>query len=243
MTRLVGIHGKAGSGKDTAADFIIKHNPEFVKYSFAQPLKETVNQMFGWGYEEGWGDNKERKVLAPYNLDRACRAVDENLGDTLRAIQCTTSDYKIVNAFIDALNKSGEYKMYDVTMSHFDMVLYGTPRLAYQIFGTEVMRNLVHENFWIEAARIFCEKNSNVIIPDVRFENEADFVRENGELIVIDRPDNSLDVGQHASEAGIKILESDHMIYNHGGLAAFEGMTLALINLLNSHEKYGVVNE
>lgn len=60
--RLIGITGVAGSGKDTLADAIVA---EFgaVKYSWAYPLKQALNAMFGWTMEM-WDDRvwKETEI-------------------------------------------------------------------------------------------------------------------------------------------------------------------------------------
>lgn len=51
MKQIIGITGKAGSGKDTVADYLVaRHN--FVKVSFAQPLKDGLCAMFGWSQEQ-----------------------------------------------------------------------------------------------------------------------------------------------------------------------------------------------
>jgi dephospho-CoA kinase len=55
---IVAIAGKKGSGKDTVAERLVQcHN--FVKYSFADPLKEGCKAMFGFTDEQLWGKEKE----------------------------------------------------------------------------------------------------------------------------------------------------------------------------------------
>jgi hypothetical protein len=44
---IVGFAGFIGSGKDTAADYLI-NNHQFRKDSFASALKDAVSQIFGW---------------------------------------------------------------------------------------------------------------------------------------------------------------------------------------------------
>lgn len=63
---LIGLHGRAGSGKDTAADFIEKYakNKTFKKFSFAQPLKDAVKIMFNLT-DEHIIEKKEDPVLNP----------------------------------------------------------------------------------------------------------------------------------------------------------------------------------
>lgn len=70
--RLIGITGKAGSGKDTLADAIVL---EFgaVKYNFALPLKEGLNAIMGWSMEM-WNDRvwKEREIRWLGKSPRQC---------------------------------------------------------------------------------------------------------------------------------------------------------------------------
>jgi hypothetical protein len=55
---IIGITGIKRSGKDTVSDLLIKKYG-FVKYSFADPLKRGVKEMFGFTDEQLWGDEKE----------------------------------------------------------------------------------------------------------------------------------------------------------------------------------------
>lgn len=43
-TTLLGLTGRAGSGKDTAADYLVRHYG-FIRASFAQPLKSMLERM------------------------------------------------------------------------------------------------------------------------------------------------------------------------------------------------------
>jgi hypothetical protein len=47
MHKVVGIIGSIGSGKDTAADYLVK-NYSYKRDSFAAPLKDAVSNIFGW---------------------------------------------------------------------------------------------------------------------------------------------------------------------------------------------------
>lgn len=55
---LIGIYGKARSGKDTVANHLF-HEWGFVKYSFANPLKSIVAELFDMTNEQMNGDLKE----------------------------------------------------------------------------------------------------------------------------------------------------------------------------------------
>ena len=65
-----------------------------------------------------------------------------------------------------------------------------TPRLALQLMGTEVGRDVFHQDFWVIKLKNYMQKNpdQNYVITDVRFQNEIDFVhKQNGILIEIQR--------------------------------------------------------
>ena len=99
-------------------------------------------------------------------------------------------------------------------------------RQILQRFGTESMREVFGEDFWLKKAQQTVdriEKQFGIyqhVIADVRFENEADFCRKNGILIHIERPDVDGAVGDigHASEGGINLNTSDYHINNDGDL-------------------------
>lgn len=104
-----------------------------------------------------------------------------------------------------------------------------SPRRAFQLFGTEFGRAL-NPNLWVKMA----DRKLGAglwVIPDVRFENEASFVRMNGILIHIERP-GIQDVSLHISEAGIPFWPNiDYKITNDGSIwAAHASADLILAN-------------
>jgi hypothetical protein len=65
-----------------------------------------------------------------------------------------------------------------------------TPRLALQLMGTEVGRDVFHKDFWVIKMKRYMLNNpdQNFVITDVRFQNEIDFVHDmSGILIEIQR--------------------------------------------------------
>lgn len=61
---LIGLCGKANSGKDTAADFLVKRG-DFVKISLADPIKRAAAEWFGWGEARLWGPSQNRNEPDP----------------------------------------------------------------------------------------------------------------------------------------------------------------------------------
>jgi len=58
---LIGIVGKAGSGKDTVADHLCKEH-HFIKMSFAAPLKKVVGDLFDMSHDQlNNQDQKEKE--------------------------------------------------------------------------------------------------------------------------------------------------------------------------------------
>lgn len=100
-----------------------------------------------------------------------------------------------------------------------------SPRKAMQLLGTEYGRGLLREDIWIKRAELEVKENlrSNIttIITDVRFQNEADWIRAqpNMMLIYLQVPNLKRDEKyQHSSENGIDLLESDKVIINDKSL-------------------------
>lgn len=96
---------------------------------------------------------------------------------------------------------------------------YGaSPRHMMQTLGTEWGRNLIHPDVWVKAMDEHL--TAYTVIPDVRFENEAAFVRERGILIHIGRK-RVID-GNHVSESGVELHDSDIKINNHWSFQEFQ---------------------
>lgn len=59
-----------------------------------------------------------------------------------------------------------------------------TPRSALQKMGTEAGRDVFHKNLWVHTTEKQIKKYPRVVIADVRFPNEVDFIREQGGYLV-----------------------------------------------------------
>lgn len=151
---IIGITGKARSGKDTFAKHFI--NNGWFRYGFADPIKAACSAIFDWD-----NNDKDKDSVDPY----------------------------------------------------FEV----SPRVAYQTLGTEWGRNLINPNLWILVANNKLKNHHRIIIPDVRFENEAAFVRKNGILIHMKRS-NIMQVAKHKSEEGIKHKSGDIIVNNNGDI-------------------------
>ncbi|QOD13511.1 hypothetical protein IEE84_04320 [Psychrobacter sp. 28M-43] len=94
---------------------------------------------------------------------------------------------------------------------------YGvSTRHMLQTLGTEWGRNLIDSDFWVD---VFANMNAHqcVIVPDVRFENEADLIREFGFLIHIEGRGGI--EGSHISERKLQYDDRDIYVDNRGSLS------------------------
>lgn len=163
MIKLIGITGKARSGKDTIAKMLWTHH-DFVRIAFADPLKRAAQTIFGLTEDQTWNDELKEVVIPRWNL---------------------------------------------------------TPRQIFQRLGTESIRDVFGSHVWTERWLLSYEQVMNtdsVVIPDVRFENEAKMIRELGGIIIQVRRGDGLSgaEGTHASETGD--IEADFTIDNNGTL-------------------------
>lgn len=88
-----------------------------------------------------------------------------------------------------------------------------TPRLMAQLLGTEYARNLIFHDFfcWRMGQSFAANEGMDIVVDDVRFENEADFIREKGGKIVrLLRVFESQTKGNnHSSENGITLKKGE----------------------------------
>tara|TARA_B100001093_G_scaffold504359_1_gene560092 strand:+ start:111 stop:704 length:594 start_codon:yes stop_codon:yes gene_type:complete len=105
-----------------------------------------------------------------------------------------------------------------------------TPRLILQLFGTDCMRNGFYDGIWVSLVKqhLLANKNTNYVIPDVRFENEAKMIRSlGGKICQVRRGADPLwfrlykDLGQeptdvHKSEWAWANVQMDYILANDG---------------------------
>lgn len=83
-----------------------------------------------------------------------------------------------------------------------------SPRLAYQTLGTEWGRQLIRDDIWLRRAKMMLDASNGLIITDVRFPNEQDWLAANGGLLIHVRRIAGAGafngIAGHASEAGLE---------------------------------------
>ena len=200
----LGFTGQAGSGKDTAARMALAIMPSHPIYSLAGPIKDVFDEAFGWTPAHREGHLKETRlssfIICPMQLIRIT-AKQYNVTQVLAG--------QAVWKFLEVL------KIHNVRLTKYNIATYKvdnlSPRIAYQVWGSDVWRNLGGETFWTDLAP------DNCIIPDIRFDNEAGIC----DLLFEIQGKNQRTggkVNQHASENGISEELVDLVVKNHGTL-------------------------
>lgn len=109
-------------------------------------------------------------------------------------------------------------------------------RLGLQWWGTEFRRELCSPEYWIHQAE-FALRELNiwrphppplVVFTDVRFQNEADFIKKHGgKLWMVMRDEFGPDSDRHKSETEMDGYEVDRVILNTGTLKRLERRVIA----------------
>ncbi|KII34883.1 hypothetical protein NL64_06385 [Pseudomonas fluorescens] len=98
-----------------------------------------------------------------------------------------------------------------------------SPRQLTQLLGTEWGRNCVHPQLWTLLAEqqwIHCQRglSHGLVISDVRFDNEAEWILQQGGTLIEITRGTAAPVNAHASEAGVHLRYPRFMVSNDGTL-------------------------
>ena len=103
-----------------------------------------------------------------------------------------------------------------------------SPRQLMQSMGTEWARNTVHPDVWVKLAEQnldYMTKSlgavTGFVVSDVRFDNEADFIRRSGGTIIHIWRADAQSVNPHTSEKGIADNVNDLLVANNGTVEEF----------------------
>lgn len=102
-----------------------------------------------------------------------------------------------------------------------------SPREMLQKLGTECGREIFDQEIWLKRAE---QEFNNVneiaanpffVITDIRFENEANWIREKGGIVVHIHRNMEESINSHVSEHGINHHSADLTIHNNGTIEEF----------------------
>lgn len=161
---IIGLTGWAGVGKDTVADLLVAHLG-FRKVAFADALRGEICEGFG---------------IEPLYLTRP-----ETKSHPLTALSMRKAPREFLAAVALSLSAAAPDHRWPLSDDWLDAPR--SPRQIMQWWGTEY-RRAQHPRYWtrIMLAQIVALGRmgfSRVVIPDVRFENEADTVHASGGIL------------------------------------------------------------
>lgn len=110
-----------------------------------------------------------------------------------------------------------------------------SPRKLMQLIGTEMFRKIFRDDIWIKVfdKKFRKSKNKFFIIPDVRFDNEAEAIKRNGGVIIkIERKHDNVVGKDHESEKGIDEKFIHIKVDNNGSLSELKETATSIINIL-----------
>lgn len=221
MDFLIGLHGRRGSGKDTAFGFIkgwaVGRGASAFRAGFADKLKQSAFRLFQEDCSVGealyWADDmKERGIIS------AQITVEHPGGETRTLTSKITG-----RMFLQRYGTEAHRGVFDDNF-WVDALL---PKP--QLFTADGAMKPDWRNNFMESADTLEEllepgvpKHTFYVVTDVRFVNEAERIRELGGVIwEIDRPSED-DRDNHASEIPLPPELIDDTISNSGSFQDFE---------------------
>lgn len=231
MSCIVGLVGKAGSGKDTAAEFLVGKY-DFIRMAFADKVKEVVSVVYDLPLE--YFNDRTLKVTPHPNLSGRYLSEHADPERLKRIIQVV---------FIDLFGS--EEHVHHAKRIFFDLPDNCSPRTAMQLIGTEGFR-AISDTVWIDyvmnQAVKMAQSGSRIVISDVRFPNELSAVQKaSGVSIGIVRDIRS-EQYQHSSESQIDVLlnHCTSRINNDGTILDLHSNVEAVLSVVYGKEFYSM---
>jgi hypothetical protein len=187
---IIGLTGRAGAGKDTVAEILDKHHG-YLRVAFADALRSEVAQAFGINMSMMIDRDKKEKISSDLEI-----AFSED------------------RAFIEHMRGLG-----------LDICTYRSPREILRLWGTEYRRQTCSETYWLDRMSETIDGLMRVgvrriAITDVRFVNEANFVKEHqGMVWRVVRHSSDVIHADHLSETEQNFIDADLAIDNNGSLS------------------------
>lgn len=209
---IIGLSGKARSGKDTMAAILIK-NFNFERFSFADTLKNEVSKCFDielkYFHDDNLKDSEYNFEIKQQNIEKLYSSFEQSLETIF------PEDKKDkVFSFVGKKTK--------------------TPRELLQVIGTDLARNCLDDEIWIKLGkkRLKNVKADNIIITDCRFENERKAIKDMGGNLGLVKREGLSSSSSHISENQFgNDADYDYIFLNNGTLGAFESEVILWFTL------------
>jgi len=220
---IIGFTGPKRSGKDYCASILLEDlvgwkyytGKNVLAYSFADPLRKFVCDVFNMDERHTQGFLKE--------------VVVRSIMPTHAHIQAACQHY------FGTLEPANYISRWITPRQDRNGMIVASYRELMVSIGTSVIRDLVSQTFWLDLAKAkYVDSNKVLVVSDIRFENEAEFVRQNGVLIHIDNPGVQY-TNENVTEKPIKKLDSDFTLVNNvSDRSGRKTISTKLYNILGS---------
>jgi hypothetical protein len=206
MTKFIGFSGRKQTGKDTSAkilnELLFLDHKNVAITSFATILKDMCVGILGLTKEGVFGTDADKNSLSHIKWDDMPQEIQRKYSNS------THSKDKYV-----PLPRSGNM----------------TNREVLQIVGTDIFRKM-YPNVWVDALfRRDWSQEDYVLIPDVRFPNEALAIEEHGGILIrLERNTGLQDA--HISEIALDGYNFKHRIDNNGSFKDLEDKLKAILH-------------
>lgn len=234
---IIGITGKKRAGKNTAAtilaNVLTNEGNTVVITAYAKLLKQAILHGLTVGNVKDWNG----KHFTFEDLD------GETSFDRERVFLSFHTTLEIVKTALSYLHLPYKDSV-SGALAHSSVVKLNPPmysiRTILQIFGTEIVRTLYQDDFWIAHVeseyKALDDTNAIMLVTDARFDNEVEMIHRNGgkmiEIFTTLNNNESKDV--HASESGVSSV--DIRIENP---MTIDGLTT---NIIANKEKLWLMN-
>jgi hypothetical protein len=220
---IIGLSGYSGSGKDTVGQIIQKltakeiygylENTWEIK-KFAGKLK-TIASMITGIPEFKFEDQEFKKTFLESEWD----SYGIIRGNSTQQVAVQLIPHDPDGIWL----KSGDNKQVHNRMTVRDFL---------QKLGTDALRDRLHSNTWINALMCDYTTESNWVITDTRFVNEAEAIKKAGGIVIrIDRP-GFTPINAHPSETSLDVWDYDYKIMNGSDI---EALSLTVNTILKKH--------
>ena len=234
---LIGISGKAGAGKDLVGVIIqyLVHTEGIINKEYWEKFKSNspFNQIVFSGYVIKKFADKLKVIVClligctrQQLEDREFK--EKELGEewwywSNTALNICPKEYGTFPNKMYKTKKEADKarNLYTLDRHNLSHIVKPTPRILLQQIGTDLFRNQLHPNTWVNATFANYQDN-NWIITDMRFPNELEAIKKRNGITIrinrglIERTGKMIQEPEHISETALDNAKFDYVIENDG---------------------------
>ncbi len=202
------LHGVSQSGKDTAAEFLIRHRG-FYRIAFADPLRNGLYAL-----------NPQVYLTTEQITELGLTSIRKNYTQIINFTE-QGSLFRL-QTVVDLVGWDNAKQIPEI-------------RELLQRYGTEAGRMIHGADCWLETASSVAENKNRVVFTDCRFINEAVWVRmKDGFVVKIHRPGIGR-VNSHVSDSGLPEDLINYTLENNGTIGELHDKIEEIYNLVEKN--------